>query len=579
MLRFERERKSARMKHHIKSLFIKQSTTTMPNYNNPFPEAADILQGVEIKAPIPSNAKHILSTEALAFVAVLHRTFNPTRLQLLQNRVDQQRRRDAGELPNFLAETAYIRDDANWKGPALGPKLQDRRVEITGPSTRSMLINALNANVATYMCDLEDSATPTWNNIIDGQVNLYDAVRRQIDFKKGTKEYKLNTNRHIPTLIVRPRGWHLNEKHITVDGEPISGSMLDFALYFFHNAKECIAQGFGPYFYLPKMEHHLEAKLWNDIFNVSQDYVGIPRGTIRATVLIETLPAAFQMDEIIYQLRDHSAGLNCGRWDYIFSYIKCLRNHPQFILPDRSQVTMGVGFMSSYVRLLIHTCHKRQVHAMGGMAAQIPIKDDPKRNAIAMENVKKDKLREFNAGHDGTWIAHPALASVANEIFKQMLTPNQINSPPKKPFVPVTQNDLLNPYVEGGKITEAGIKANLEIGLSYIEAWLRGTGCVPINYLMEDAATAEVSRSQLYQWVHHGAKTDTGVKVTASLTTKLLYEVVEELSSKAPKGNKFLDAARWFKDDVTGKTYHDFLTTLIYDEVTTISRAVSANKL
>ncbi|KAH3684437.1 hypothetical protein WICPIJ_004591 [Wickerhamomyces pijperi] len=551
----------------------------MPNYNNPFPDTSDLLQGVEIKAPVPANAKHILSTEALAFIAVLHRTFNSTRLQLLENRATAQQRRDAGELPNFLPETSYIREDANWKGPVLGPKLQDRRVEITGPSTRSMLINALNANVATYMCDLEDSATPTWFNIIDGQVNLYDAVRKQIDFKKGNKEYKLNLKKHIPTLIVRPRGWHLFEKHITVDGEPISGSILDFALYFFHNAKETIAQGFGPYFYLPKMEHHLEAKLWNDIFNVSQDYLGIPRGTIRATVLIETLPAAFQMDEIIYQLRDHSAGLNCGRWDYIFSYIKSLRAHPQFILPDRAQVNMSVGFMASYVRLLIHTCHKRQVHAMGGMAAQIPIKGDEKRNAIAMANVKKDKLREFNAGHDGTWIAHPALAPIANEIFKQLLTPNQINSPPKKPFVPVTQNDLLNPYVEGGKITEAGIKANLEIGLSYIEAWLRGTGCVPINYLMEDAATAEVSRSQLYQWVHHGAKTDTGVTVTAALTSKYLYEVVDELASKAPKGHKFYDAARWFKDDVTGKKYHDFLTTLIYDEVTTISRPVSANKL
>ncbi len=548
--------------------------------DNPFPETQDLLQGVQVRARIPSNAKHILTPDALAFVAVLHRSFNKTRLQLLSNRQIEQAKRDDGILPNFLPETAYIRDDANWKGPSLGPKLQDRRTEITGPSSRSMLINALNAHVATYMCDLEDSATPTWLNVIDGQVNLYDAVRKQIDFKKGNKEYKLNLNKHIPTLIVRPRGWHLDEKHILVDNEPVSGSILDFALYFYHNAKESIAQGFGPYFYLPKMEHHLEAKLWNDIFNVSQDYINIPRGTIRATVLIETLPAAFQMDEIIYQLRDHSAGLNCGRWDYIFSYIKSLRNHPEFILPDRSQVTMNVGFMSSYVKLLIYTCHKRQVHAMGGMAAQIPIKNDPKRNEIAMENVKKDKLREFNAGHDGTWIAHPALAEIANEIFKKMLTPNQINSPKGiENYKPITQRDLLSPFVEGGKITEDGIKANLVIGLSYIEAWLRGIGCVPINYLMEDAATAEVSRSQLYQWVHHAAKTDKGVTITPEYTSKLLKEVVEGLAKNAKSGHKFYEAANYFKDDVTGKKYHDFLTTLIYDDVTTIERAQPATKL
>ncbi|KAH3680763.1 hypothetical protein WICMUC_000114 [Wickerhamomyces mucosus] len=551
----------------------------MVNYNTPFPETEDILQGVAIKADIPENAKHILNPEVLAFIAVLHRTFNETRLKLLEKRQIEQKRRDEGFLPDFLPETRYIRDDSNWKGPPLGPRLQDRRVEITGPSSRSMLINALNANVATYMCDLEDSSTPTWFNVIDGQVNLYDAVRKQIDFKKGAKEYRLNVKKYIPTLIVRPRGWHLFEKHITVDGEPISGSILDFALYFFNNANETIKQGFGPYFYLPKIENHWEAKLWNDIFNVSQDYIDLPRGTIRATVLIETLPAAFQMDEIIYQLRDHSSGLNCGRWDYIFSYIKSLRNHPQFILPDRSQVTMNVGFMSSYVKLLIYTCHKRQVHAMGGMAAQIPIKEDSERNAIAMENVKKDKLREFNAGHDGTWIAHPALAPVANEIFKQLLTPNQINSPPKQPFKTITQRELLSPFIEGGQITEAGIKSNLEIGLSYIEAWLRGIGCVPINYLMEDAATAEVSRSQLYQWVHHKAKTNEGITITPEYTLKLLNDTVAELSRRAPRGHKFHRAATYFKDDVTGKKYHDFLTTLIYDDITTIQRSLPANKL
>lgn len=549
-------------------------------FDIPFPETEDILKGVQVRARIPQNAKHILTNDAIAFIAVLHRAFNKTRLQLLANRKIQQAQRDAGIFPNFLEETKYIRDDANWKGPALGPKLQDRRVEITGPSSRSMLINALNANVATYMCDLEDSATPTWFNVIDGQVNLYDAVRKQIDFKKGKKEYKLNLNKHLPTLIVRPRGWHLEEKHILVDGEPVSGSIVDFALYFYHNAKETVAQGFGPYFYLPKMEHHLEAKLWNDIFNVSQDYINIPRGTIRATVLIETLPAAFQMDEIIYQLRDHSSGLNCGRWDYIFSYIKSLRNHPEFILPDRSQVNMEVGFMASYVKLLIYTCHKRKVHAMGGMAAQIPIKNDKQRNDIAMANVKKDKLREFNAGHDGTWIAHPALAPIANEIFKQLLTPNQIDSPVgTENYVPITQRDLLSPYVKNAAITEAGVMANLEIGLSYIEAWLRGVGCVPINYLMEDAATAEVSRSQLYQWVHHGAVTKEGITITPEYTSKLLTQVVEKLAANAKPGHKFYEAANHFKDDVTGREYHDFLTTLIYDDITTFDRSTPASRL
>lgn len=548
--------------------------------DNPFPETQDVLQGVQVRARVPQNAQHIITADALAFIAILHRTFNKTRKRLLENRQVEQSKRDAGILPNFLEETKYIREDPTWKGPVLGPKLQDRRTEITGPASRSMLVNALNAHVATYMCDMEDSATPTWLNMVDGQVNLYDAVRKQIDFKKGNKEYKLNLNKHIPTLIVRPRGWHLEEKHVLVDGEPVSGSIFDFALYFYHNAKETIAQGFGPYFYLPKMEHHLEAKLWNDIFNVAQDYINIPRGTIRATVLIETLPAAFQMDEIIYQLREHSAGLNCGRWDYIFSYIKCLRNHPEFILPDRAQVNMTVGFMASYVKLLIYTCHRRGVHAMGGMAAQIPIKDDPKRNAVAMANVKKDKLREFNAGHDGTWIAHPALAPIANEIFKQMLTPNQINSGKGvEGYIPITQRDLLSPYVEGGEITEAGIKANLVIGLSYIEAWLRGVGCVPINYLMEDAATAEVSRSQLYQWVRHGAKTKEGKIVTPEYTSKLLGEVQQQLASKAKPGHKFAEAANYFKDDVTGKEYHNFLTTLIYDDVTTLERSTPATKL
>lgn len=549
---------------------------------SPFPKTADKLTGVQILAPVPANAKHIFNEEALALVATLHRAFNGKRLELLANRKEQQRLRDAGALPDFLPETAYIRDDPTWTGPPLAVGLQDRRVEITGPTDRKMVINALNSGVATYMADFEDSLTPTWNNLVDGQVNLYDGVRRNLSFESKGKSYKLNLDkgRHIPTLIVRPRGWHLEEKHILVDGAPVSGGIFDFALYFFNNAKESIAQGFGPYFYLPKMEHHLEAKLWNDIFNHAQDYIGLRRGTIRGSVLIETLPAAFQMDEIIYQLRDHIGGLNCGRWDYIFSYIKSLRNHSEFILPDRSQITMAAPFMSSYVKLLVHTCHKRQVHALGGMAAQIPIKDDQERNRLAMENVARDKLREVQAGCDSCWVAHPALVPVVLKVFNEhMKGPNQINVPPRVPYVPVTARDLLSPFVPGAKVTEQGIRINIVIGISYIEAWLRNIGCVPINYLMEDAATAEVSRTQIWQWVTHGVTTAEGKKISKEYVAKLLDEEYAKLVKSAPAGNKFKLAFAYFSPEALATKYSDFLTTLIYDDVTTIGRAQSAQKL
>ena len=404
-----------------------------------------------------------------------------------------------------------------------------------------------------------DSSAPTWENMINGQVNLYDANRRQVDFKQGQKEYKLRTDRRLPTLIVRPRGWHLEEKHLIVDGEPISGSLFDFGLYFFHNAFETQRRGFGPYFYLPKMESHLEARLWNDAFNRAQDYIDMPRGTIRGTVLIETILAAFEMDEIIYELRDHSSGLNCGRWDYIFSTIKKFRNNPNFVLPDRSCVTMTVPFMDAYVKLLIQTCHKRGVHAMGGMAAQIPIKDDKQANDRAMDNVRADKLREARAGHDGTWVAHPALASIALDVFnKHMPTPNQLFV--RREDVKVGQNDLLNMNVPGS-ITEEGIRKNLNIGLGYMEAWIRGVGCVPINFLMEDAATAEVSRSQLWQWVKHGVYTAEGKRVDKAYALKLLKESADALSAKAGKGNKYHLAAQYFAGQVTGEDYADFLTT------------------
>lgn len=528
-------------------------------------------QGVAILGNVSDSQKKILSPEATGFVALLHRTFNGTRKALLQRRVIRQQELDKGVIPDFLPETKHIRDNKTWRGAPPAPGLVDRRVEITGPTDRKMVVNALNSNVWTYMADFEDSSAPTWENMINGQVNLYDAIRKQVDFKQGEKDYKLRTDRVLPTLIARARGWHLEEKHFTVDGEAVSGSLFDFGLYFFHNAQELVNRGTGPYFYLPKMESHLEARLWNDVFCLAQDYIGMPRGTIRGTVLIETITAAFEMDEIIYELREHSSGLNCGRWDYIFSVIKKFRQNPAFVLPDRSAVTMTVPFMDAYVRLLIKTCHARGVHAMGGMAAQIPIKDNPEANDKAMENVRQDKLREVRAGHDGTWVAHPVLASIASDVFnKYMPTPNQIFN--RREDVNVSGNDLLNMNMPGG-ITEDGIRKNLNIGLSYMEGWLRGVGCVPINYLMEDAATAEVSRSQLWQWVKHGVKTSEGKTMDKSYALKLLREQTEELASKGPKGNKFQLASRYFESQVTGEDYADFLTSLLYNEITAVGPA------
>lgn len=521
----------------------------------------------------PSNTtvKTILTKEALEFIVLLHRTFNARRKQLLENRQDVQKKLDSGNFKlDFLPETANIRNDPTWQGPTLAPGLIDRSTEITGPPLRNMLINALNADVKTYMTDFEDSASPTWLNQIYGQVNLYDAVRNQINFKTPRKEYKLNKRfEDSPTIIVRPRGWHMVEKHLLVDDEPISASIFDFGLFFFHNARELIKLGKGPYFYLPKMEHHLEAKLWNDIFNVAQDYVAIPRGTIRATVLIETLPAAFQMEEIIYQLRQHSSGLNCGRWDYIFSTIKRLRNLPEHVLPNRDLVTMTSPFMDAYVKRLINTCHRRGVHAMGGMAAQIPIKDDPEANEKALAKVRNDKIRELTNGHDGSWVAHPALAPICNEVFINMGTPNQIHFVPENQ---VTAQDLVNTKIQDAKVTLDGIIQNLDIGLQYMEAWIRGSGCVPINNLMEDAATAEVSRCQLYQWVHHGVTlSDTGEKVTPDLTQKILEDRVKKLEKESPVGdkNKFALAAKYFLPEIRGEKFSEFLTTLLYDEIVT----------
>jgi malate synthase len=529
------------------------------------------VSGVKILAPFNEEQAKVLSSDALTFIASLQRSFNGTRKSLLEKRDIRQQEIDKGKLPDFLPETAHIREDPHWRAAKPAPGLEDRRVEITGPVDRKMVINALNSGAKTYMADFEDSTAPTWDNVLNGQINLRDAIDGTISFvNPAGKKYELKET--TATLIVRPRGWHMLEKHVLVDGEPMSASIFDFGLFFFHNAKKQIINGLGPYFYLPKMESHLEARLWNDIFNSSQDMLNIPRGTIRATVLIETILAAFEMEEIIYELRDHSSGLNCGRWDYIFSFIKKFRQYPKYILPDRSDVTMTVPFMSAYVNLLIKTCHKRGVHAMGGMAAQIPIRNDPEANQLAMKKVRADKMREVTAGHDGTWVAHPDLIKIALEVFDEhMPLPNQIHV--LREDVSIHQKHLLDVKFEG-RITEHGIRDNIQIGLAYMESWLRGIGCVPIHHLMEDCATYEISRSQLWQWAHHKVTTYEGTKVTGELCLKILDEEIEKI--KAELGSKYnqskYDAAKKaFATNITGDRYDDFVTTMLYDDILSIN--------
>lgn len=529
--------------------------------------------GVAILGAVTAEQTEVLTPAAQQFVATLHRCFNARRKQLLARRVERQKEFDAGRLPDFLPETRAIREDVAWKGAPPAPGLADRRVEITGPVDRKMVINALNSGAYTFMADFEDSHAPTWSNNLDGHINLRDALRRTITYKAPNgKYYKLRDDGKIATLLVRPRGWHLEEAHFTVDGERTSGSLFDFGLYFFHCAKLSIAAGQGPYFYLPKMESHLEARLWNDVFNLAQDMLGVPRGTIRGTVLIETFPAAFEMEEIIYELRDHSSGLNCGRWDYIFSFIKKLRAHAKYVLPDRSEVTMTSGFMAAYVQLLIKTCHKRGVHAMGGMAAQIPIKDNKAANDAAMTKVRNDKLREVTAGHDGTWVAHPDLVKIALEIFdKGMPQANQLHV--LREDVNVTAEDLRSLQGVSDKITEAGVRNNIDVALAYTEAWLSGNGCVPIHNLMEDAATAEISRSQVWQWVRHNARTVEGRVITADFVASVLKEEVEK--RRAALGAKFAStrfelAAKLLGNTMLGGAYDDFLTTMCYDHILTV---------
>jgi len=502
----------------------------------------------------------VLTAEASAFLRKLATQFEPRRQELLARRRVVQQEIDNGKLPDFLPETAEIRQ-GDWKVAAIPNDLRDRRVEITGPVDRKMIINALNSGANVFMADFEDSNSPTWSNNIEGQRNLRDAVRGSIEYVSPEgKKYQLGANR--ATLVVRPRGWHLNEKHFEVEGEPISASLFDFGLFFFHNAADLLSQGTGPYFYLPKMESHLEARLWNDVFCFAQDELEIPRGSIRATVLIETILAAFEMDEILYELREHSAGLNCGRWDYIFSFIKKFRAHPEFVLPDRSLVTMEAPFLSAYVELLIQTCHRRGIHAMGGMAAQIPIRNDAAANEQALDKVRRDKLREVKAGHDGTWVAHPGLVPVAKQIFDQyMPEPNQIAK--QRVNRTIKAQDLL--AVPEGDITEAGLRWNIDVGLQYLHSWLQGSGCVPIYNLMEDAATAEICRAQVWQWVRHGAHLKDARLVTEALVKEIIAQRTEELSSGSGNDEKLRQAANILEELTTGREFPDFLTLASYD--------------
>ncbi|MEO1259809.1 MAG: malate synthase A [Bacteroidota bacterium] len=517
-----------------------------------------------IKGTFREGFETVLTAGALEFLKSLHLQFNHRRKELLKNRADRQAALDQGTMPDFLPATKNVRE-GDWEVAPLPTDLLDRRVEITGPVERKMIINALNSGAKVFMADFEDSNTPNWENTMQGQINLRDAIDRTIDYTHPTKGKYYQLNETTATLMVRPRGWHLEEKHLTCDGENMSGSLVDFGLYFFHNAKNLIDSGSGPYFYLPKLESHLEARLWNDVFVFAQDALSIPQNTIKATVLIETILASFELHEILYELRHHSAGLNCGRWDYIFSYIKKFRNLPGFVLPDRAKVGMGTHFMSSYSQLVIQTCHKRGVHAMGGMAAQIPIKNNPEANEKALGKVRQDKLTEVKNGHDGTWVAHPALVPVAMEVFdKYMPIQNQIFN--KREDVKVNAADLVQ--APDGTITEAGLRLNINVGILYIESWLRGNGAAAIYNLMEDAATAEISRTQVWQWIHSGAKLENNTPITYDLYRQLLVEELEKIKAyvgtdRFEKG-QFSEATDLFDRLIKEEEFVEFLTLPAY---------------
>ncbi len=520
--------------------------------------------GVEILGPVEGRIGEVLTDQALAFVAGLHREFEARRRELLAARTARQRRLDAGERPAFLDPTRRTRD-AGWRVAPAPKDLLDRRVEITGPTDRKMVINALNSGARCFMADFEDSNAPTWSNMVQGQVNLADAVRGTIDLTTDDgREYRLEDD--VATLLVRPRGWHLPERHLIVDGDPVSGSLFDFGLAFFHNAGEQLERGTGPYLYLPKLESHLEARLWNDVFGWAQDRQGIERGTIRATVLIETILAAFEMDEILFELRDHASGLNAGRWDYIFSVIKKFRHDPVFVLPDRAQITMTVPFMRAYTELLVRTCHRRGAHAMGGMAAYIPSRRDPEANERALAKVAEDKVREANDGFDGTWVAHPDLVETATAEFDRVLgdRPNQVDR--LRDDVEVSARDLLDVRVPDGKITAEGVRANVSIGLRYLASWLSGVGAAAIDNLMEDAATAEISRSQLWQWIEAGATFENGERVTSTLVRDAIASEFDRLSAAPDASGSRLPEARDVFDQVAMPPgFAEFLTLPAYD--------------
>jgi malate synthase len=520
---------------------------------------------VEILGAKIERAQEVLTPLALQLLASLHRRFNAPRLELLALRAQRQLLLDDGAMPEFLPATAAVRA-RDWRVSPVPADLLDRRVEITGPIDRKMIINALNAPVRAFMADFEDSCSPTWENVVRGQVNLADAVRGTISYEDAATGKVYRLAEQTATLIVRPRGWHLPEKHVRINGETVSGALFDFALFLANNHDALKRRGTGPYFYLPKMESHLEARLWNEVFLAAQDALGMARGTIKATVLIETILAAFEMDEILYELREHSAGLNCGRWDYIFSFIKKFRNRADCLLPDRATVTMECHFLKSYVDLLIKTCHRRGAHAMGGMAAQIPIRDDRVANAAAMARVRADKLREARAGHDGTWIAHPGLAAIAREPFDEVMPgPNQLHV--LRADVNVAASDLLK--VPEGEITEAGVRACIRVGVQYLESWLRGNGCVPLYHLMEDAATAEICRAQLWQWLHHGARTSDGRPITVErfdgLLSAELDHIHQEVGAARLAHGVFPTAARLFEQMTKSEVFDEFLTLPAYE--------------
>ena len=522
-------------------------------------------EGIEIRGAVPPAYAQILTPDALRFVAKLTRAFNPTRKALLQAREERQQRLNAGENPDFLPETRAIRE-SDWQVAPYPPDLADRRVEITGPVDRKMIINALNSGAKVFMADFEDANSPTWANCVEGQINLYDAVRRTIEYTSPEgKEYRLNEQTAV--LCVRPRGWHLVEKHLWIDGEPAPAALFDFGLYFYHNAEELLRRGTGPYFYLPKLESHLEARLWNEVFVMAQQELGIPRGTIRATVLIENILAAFETHEILYELREHAGGLNSGRWDYLFSIIRKFQNRPDIVLPDRATLTMTVPFMKAYSELVVQTCHQHGSHAIGGMSAYIPRRDDPEANAAAIAQVVADKEREVSEGYDGTWVAHPGLVPVVMEVFnKHLPTPNQIHV---KPTRTITAQELLN--FPTGDITERGMRVNINVSLRYLDSWLRGTGAAAINHLMEDAATVEISRSQLWQWIQRGAKLTDGRTITPELFLSMLDEelakIAEELGNDAYEQRRFPEASEILKRVVLSPTFVDFITVVAYEYI------------